>query len=132
MFRYLLHMLVSMTLILNGSGLAMASSQMHAQHATAEMMDAATDAPIAHGDCKDHVTAVSSAGLTFKKGDPDHSELDCCSGAMCAFACAAGAATAITAATQPMFFNPHAMVARAGLRNCPTPALQVRYRPPIV
>lgn len=132
MFRYLLHVLLSVTLILNGSGLAMAGAQMHAPHAMAGMMDLVPVSSMAHADCMDHFTAVSSAGLAFGEVDPDHSELDCCNGSVCAFACAAGAATALSAATQPMLIRAQAMVARAGLGNCPTPALQVRYRPPIV
>ena len=134
--RLLLTVLVCVTLVLNGSGVAVAG--MHMQHDQTKLMDVMPASPIVHTDCMEHATAATEMnGSSPQEGlDPDTinccSEPPCCNGSVCAFVCAAGAAATLDAPILDFQLSPQTLDVLANPATHPTPALRVRYRPPIV
>lgn len=124
----LLRIALCVTLALNGSGLAVAATQMHMHHATVAAGTAATQD--GHATCGEHQTADASHAVTMASGCPS-SAMDCCEGAACSAACAAGFLA--TLATPPPVWQPtpHIPSSRLVMPNPPAPLLHDRYRPPI-
>ena len=123
----LMRVMLCVALVFNGISLAVASTQMHMQHVTAGLMAATSASSSAHGDCPEHLSADTPV--------PTQSDLataDCCNDSVCAFVCAAGAISTLPPAMQGLRISPHAVVVRPARTERPEPALQVRYRPPII
>ncbi|HUH91091.1 MAG TPA: CopL family metal-binding regulatory protein [Lysobacter sp.] len=129
--RLLLRALLCIALILNGSGLAVAATQMHVQHAA--MAGATPDSPSTPADyatCMEHATAATPA--TEAPLSNDHSTAaDCCAGASCDAACPTGLLATLTAPVQGWRIAPQILAVRPALADHPAPALHNRYRPPI-
>ncbi|QOD90001.1 CopL family metal-binding regulatory protein [Lysobacter sp. CW239] len=127
----LLRVLLCIALILNGSGLAVAATQMHVQHAA--MAGLTPDLPSDPTDgatCMEHSTSAASAAQAPLSGD--HSAAaDCCTGAACDVACPAGLLATFTAPAQGWRIAPQILAVRPALADHPAPALHNRYRPPI-
>lgn len=132
-----LHALLCLTLILNGSGFAVAGTQMHKQHAQTERMDALPAPMNAHAGCMEHAAAATktskhSAQTGFDSAPADCcGEAACCRGSVCASACAAAAAATLPSYFQGFQISPQALDAVPVLAEHPAPALRNRYRPPI-
>lgn len=127
----LLRVLLCIALILNGSGLAVAATQMHVQHAA--MAGPAPDSPSApdhRATCGEHSTAATPATDAPLPGD--HSAAaDCCQGASCDAACPVGLLATLTAPDQGWRMTPQVLAVRPALSDHPAPVLHNRYRPPI-
>ena len=128
----LLRVLLCIALILNGSGLAVAATQMGVQHAA--MAGSTPDpqpAPAGDTTCMDHATAATPAPEAPMPGD--HSAMtDCCTtGASCDATCPAGLLATLTVPAMEWRMTQHLLVARSAQPDHPAPALHDRYRPPI-
>ncbi|MGY0799451.1 CopL family metal-binding regulatory protein [Lysobacter sp. A286] len=127
----LLRVLLCIALILNGSGLAVAATQMQVQHATtvASTTPDSASTPDEHTTCAEH-SAPATAATEAPLGD--HSAAaDCCEGTACDVACPAGLLATLTVPVQEWRMAPHVLAARPALADHPAPALHDRYRPPI-
>ncbi|HUH90747.1 MAG TPA: CopL family metal-binding regulatory protein [Lysobacter sp.] len=126
----LLRVLLCIALILNGSGLAVAATQMQVQHAA--MAGAALEslpAPTEHASCMEHSTIASAADAPLSG---DHSAAaDCCQGTSCDAACPVGLLATLAAPDQGWRITPQVLAVRPALSDHPAPALHDRYRPPI-
>lgn len=128
----LTRVLLCLALILNGSGFAVAGSQMHTQHGHAAM---AGNPPAAQS-----APAATTSGEESVHVDGELVLADCCTDAaqcsmlMCTIGCAAGSsAPATLPASDPGFrINRQAQDATLRLSGHRAPALRARYRPPIV
>ncbi|WP_414648899.1 CopL family metal-binding regulatory protein [Dokdonella sp.] len=135
----LLRLLLCLTLILNGSGFAVAGSQMHMQHAPGTSMAETSARSVAHADCIEDSSTTSAAGDVSAATIHDPALADCCSDSepcnqfMCAIACAAGMSAPATLPGLALGFQPapQALNAVSPSAGHPDPALRSRYRPPI-
>lgn len=129
--RLLLRVLLCIALILNGSGLAVAATQMQVQHAA---MAAATSGPLPaptdHATCMEHSSAATPA-TGAPLSDNHSATADCCTGTSCDVACPAGLLATLTAPAQGWRIAPQILAVRPALADHPAPALHDRYRPPI-
>ncbi|WP_143814077.1 CopL family metal-binding regulatory protein [Lysobacter spongiicola] len=126
----LLRVLVCIALVLNGSGLAVAATQMHVQHlAMVSSMPAPAPAEDDHAVCGEHAEAAPAVEAALSG---NHSTaIDCCEGADCAVVCPAGILGTLTAPAQGWGMTSHILAAGPALADRPAPSLQSRYRPPV-
>ena len=133
----LLRLLLCMTLILNGSGFAVAGSHMSMQHTTSALI---ADVPsTVLTDCVYDASAVSAAGEHSLPAGHDLVLADCCSESEpcnkfeCAIACASGLSAPATLQGVTLGFqpSPQALNLVPHLAGHLAPALRSRYRPPI-
>lgn len=126
----LLRVLLCIALILNGSGLAVAATQMQMQHAA--MIGQAPASPSAahgHTTCGEH---SAPATPTAEAPPGDHiAAADCCEGAACDAACLAGLMATLTAPGPEWRMISQVLSAPLSLSGHPAPLLHNRYRPPI-
>lgn len=123
----LMRVMLCVVLLINGTSLAAAGTQMHMQHVSAGLMGATSASPSAHSDCPEHLSTEAPVPT-----ESDLATADCCNDAVCAFVCAAGAASTLPPAMQGLRISSQAMVVRPARTERPEPVLQVRYRPPII
>lgn len=129
--QLLLRALLCIALILNGSGLAVAATQMHVQHAA--MLDPAPESAPAeesHTSCGDHSAQATSAAGAPLPGD-HLATADCCEGASCDVTCPAGSMATLTAPGPDWRMISHVLSAPLSLADHAAPLLHNRYRPPI-
>ena len=135
LLKLLLRALVCVALIVNGSGFAVAGTQMPMQHAPAGMMDAMPASLNAHTGCMESTTAATKTNKSSAHVESGPATMDCCdeaaccSGSVCASACAAAATLPST--IHGFQISPQALDAVPVLAEHSAPILWNRYRPPI-
>ena len=129
----LLRLLLSLSLILNGSGYAAAAAKMQMEHAASvaasHEKSQAEEAP----PCPGHsdLTAADDQGAEPDSATHDHQKPDCCKSAKCAGACLQHAPAAIVAQWMGPTAIGHSNAVRQIKAAHATPALPHRIRPPI-
>ena len=130
--RLLLRVLLCVALILNGSGIAVAGTQMHMQHAG---VAGAATSPLAAVDaeaiCGDHADGATEPLESAACGD-HAGTADCCEGSACDVFCPAGMLWTAMVPAQGWWVTPATLAVRPTFSDHPAPLLQSRYRPPIV
>lgn len=127
----LLRVLLCVALILNGSGIAVAATQMHVQHVA--MTGASAGSAMASDDqaiCAEH-SQGSTPSLEAASCDSHSTTADCCEGAACHVVCPAGMFWIVMAPAQGWWIPPRILAVLPAFADHPTPLLQSRYRPPI-
>lgn len=130
--RLTICVLLCIALILNGSGLAVAATQMQVQHAgmKSAQVDEAPSTMTAHAACADSSRIASHADTPQATDHP--SGKSCCEGSACDIACPTGLlVTLTTPAQQAWRVLPHVLAVRPALAEPPAPLLNNLYRPPI-
>ncbi|MGV8939949.1 MAG: CopL family metal-binding regulatory protein [Lysobacter sp.] len=128
----LLRVLLCVSLILNGSGIAVAATQMHVQHvgmnnALAVPAPAADDQSI----CGEHLQG-STPTLEAVSCEMHSMAADCCEGdSACDVVCPAGMLWTVMVPAQGWWVASHILAVRPSFASHPAPLLQNRYRPPI-
>jgi hypothetical protein len=139
----LLRLTLSVVLILNGVGTALAGTRMqleqdvHARHA-AQASQPAVDAQ-AEPPCHQHQHAAASPAPVEKQAAAvDATEKsktpaapDCCKSANCGCACMYTVAGVVVSPLLRAVFSPHAVMASAGSSGHHAPSLPQLIRPPI-
>jgi hypothetical protein len=129
----LLRLLLSLSLILNGSGYAAAAVKMPMEHAAsvaaAHEKARAEEAP----PCPEHtdVTPADDHGAVLESVTHEHDRPECCKSAKCAGACFQHAPAAIVAQCMGPAAIEHSDAIRQIKAAHATPALPHRIRPPI-
>ncbi|QOW21170.1 CopL family metal-binding regulatory protein [Novilysobacter avium] len=123
----LLRVLLCLALVLNGSGLAVAATQMHVQHVGMADAVSATDD---HEDCAGHAQRAVP-DLAAASCDSHSPAADCCEGSSCDTACPAGMLWTVTVPAQAWMLPPQVLVDHQTISDHAAPVLQGRYRPPI-
>ena len=130
----LLRVLVCLALVLNGSGLAVAATQMHVQHAGMEVpastMEVPASTPDDHMGCPGHARQTTPDPASAPC-DSHSAAAECCQGSSCDPACPAGMLWAVTAPAQGWSITPQVLTPHQMFSDHPAPLLQSRYRPPI-
>lgn len=143
MYSILIRVLLSITLVLNGSGLAMAST--HAQMGQGDNMSMspvlsqAETASVQPPCLQQHDAASSSSASELsvampetQSAAPKHASPQCCQSVACACACVSPAQAAIAVHALPDDVARDAGNLRPGVRGYPAPVLPHLIRPPIV
>lgn len=125
----LLRVALCIALILNGSGVAVAATQMHVQHAAvaAEMGADQGD----HATCGEHGTEQTLSSAESLSTECESSATDCCDSSTCNAACPAGFLATLTAMAPVWHPTPDSPSSRPVIPNAPAPLLHSHYRPPI-
>ena len=125
LLKLLLRALVCVALIVNGSGFAVAGTQMPMQHAPAGMMDAMPASLNAHTGCMESTTAATKTNKSSAHVESGPATMDCCDEA----ACCSGSVCPST--IHGFQISPQALDAVPVLAEHSAPILWNRYRPPI-
>lgn len=135
----LLRVLLSLSLILNGSGYAFASGHLQMQSAASTMAEGgvAQDSSQSQAPCHDEggiataLPATTDTQPADSPHDPGHRGADCCQSGSCRCICAHGS----VAVVPPLRGNPgapmHAAMVQPLLAGYPAPVLPHLIRPPI-
>ncbi len=134
----LLRVLLSLSLVLYGTGTAVAGARMqlhHAQNVAPAVLDlhAAADAPACHDAGSS--AALAEPGLDIQQQDrptvPPEATPDCCAGEMCDCACAPlGSLLTTSRVIKPAVFDNGSSLHPLAMGH-PAPALPDLMRPPI-
>lgn len=130
LWSIVLRLLLSLSLVLNGGGWAMASQHLRAD-AGAVGVARSSAAVMSHGVCHDHLATAGHA--TSGGHDHDrakHSSSDCCKSGGCSCACVYAPATFVTAALHEVPPG-HIPAASRLTPGHASPALPHLMRPPI-
>ncbi len=124
----LLRFALCLTLILNGSGLAIAAAQMNLNHAAvaAEMVAGHAD----RSTITEQRTADASHAADMDDGCASVAS-DCCDETRCDAACSAGSFATLTVSPSVLRVTAHIPSARPVIPNPSSPPAHDRYRPPI-
>ncbi|WP_222564624.1 CopL family metal-binding regulatory protein [Novilysobacter antarcticus] len=123
----LLRVLLCLALVLNGSGLAVATTQMHGQHAG---MEVPVSTPDDHMGCLEHARTTTPDPASAPC-NTHSAAAECCEGSSCDPACPAGMLWAVTVPSQGWSITPQVLTPHQTFSDHPAPLLQSRYRPPI-
>lgn len=129
LLQLLLRVALCVTLILNGSGLAVAATQMHVEHAGAAAQMAAPQSE--HATCGEDTGEAALATADTLPPDCQRSTTDCCDTSSCNATCPAGFIATLTAQAPVWRPAPDSPSSRPVMPNAPAPLLHNRYRPPI-
>ena len=130
----LLRLLLSLSLILNGSGYAAAAAKMQMHHPASVADVSSTSKAQKSSPCPEHggVTSVAGHAAESSSATPDDNRPECCKSAKCAGACLQHVPTAVTIHWIGPATITHSNATRPMKAAHATPALPHRIRPPIV